>query len=474
MKYYYYLPIFLLLPLFMQAQATLVARGDKAFRDLRYVDAIDLYRNALAEDSINKATMIKLAESYYRTQQYDASLSWYHKAIQADAAVTTDTVLYRYAQLLAMSGQYPAAAGAYRQYMAKGHPDEQLNNTAQVYENNISSFYKDTLNTQSRLLNINSGYADFCPVFVRAGLAFVSDRPRAQAFKKINGWTGGEFLELFYTKDTARVKDVMLRSPELEDVLSYAPQNKIVNDDNDPQSSAGSPMVAVNRKLNYKPVENQLSSQMVMVFDNRLGGRFHLGPMAFSHNQDTAVITYNYPAKQGKNGVSRLQLQFFKATRNGWGKLPDFPYNSPDYNVGHGALHPNGKVLFFTSDMPGGLGGKDLYYCLLTDKGWAPPVNAGPLVNTAGNEMFPYVSPEGVLYFSSDRWPGLGGLDIFSVKLEGGYKAIAAPQNAGAPLNSRRNDFGVLLYDHDSRGYFSSDRRGNDDIYRFSPVSSAQ
>jgi Tol biopolymer transport system component len=107
---------------------------------------------------------------------------------------------------------------------------------------------------------------------------------------------------------------------------------------------------------------------------------------------------------------------------DGWEKLPDFPYNSQDYNVGHGVLHPNEKVLFFTSDMPG----------------------------------------------------GLAGLDIFSVKLEGGYKAIAAPQNAGAPLNSRRNDFGVLIYDHDCRGYFSSDRRGNDDIYRFSPVNSAR
>lgn len=116
------------------------------------------------------------------------------------------------------------------------------------------------------------------------------------------------------------------------------------------------------------------------------------------------------------------------------------------------------------------MGGKDIYYCLRTDSGWAPPVNAGPMVNTAGNEVFPYVSAAGVLYFSSDRWPGLGGMDIFRVELDDQYKALAAPQNLGAPVNSPRNDFGLLLYDYDNNrgGFFSSDRRGNDDIYSFS------
>ncbi|WP_188316260.1 tetratricopeptide repeat protein [Chitinophaga agrisoli] len=469
MKYCYYLLLFLvyMLPHSVQAQrSTLITKGDKAYVSLRYADAIAYYLPAISRDSSNNKVMVNLADSYYSTQQYGQALHWYKKIIQAGAA--DDLALFRCGQLLAMHGRYQEAAAQYRQYLAKGHADTLLEQTAALYETGMSSLYRDTATVTSCLLNISSGYADFSPAFHRYGMMFVSDRPYLQPFKRSNGWNGGAFLALYSIQDTARIKDVVLRTAELEQVLSYAPTD-VYNKDNNTISSNDSRVVGADPKFNYIPVDNQLSNQMVTRFDASLSGRYHVGPAAFTRQQDTLAVTYNNPGKSGKDGISRLELRFFKATRDGWKALADFPYNSPDYSVGHPAFVPGGQALFFTSDMPGGLGGKDIWYCLRTDRGWSQPRNAGPRVNTAGNEMFPYVAPSGILYFSSDRWPGLGGLDIFYVPLDDQHHPASAPQNAGAPMNSARNDFGVLLFNSGIEGYFSSDRRGNDDIYRFGP-----
>lgn len=139
----------------------------------------------------------------------------------------------------------------------------------------------------------------------------------------------------------------------------------------------------------------------------------------------------------------------------------------------HPCLSPDGRRLYFASDMPGGQGGIDLYYTELINDVWGPPVNLGPGINTRGSEVFPYLSPGGVLYFSSDGWGGMGGLDIFQAKpqLEGGWKP---PYNFGAPLNSPADDFGFSWEEEGRCGYFSSDRDGGvgkDDLYSFRNIT---
>lgn len=467
MKYYLQCLLLIVLTPCLQAQQRhLLSKGEKAFLSLKYADAIYYYEQALKKDTANFHAIANLAESYYKTQQYGPSLSWYERIAGRDTTAAGIPTL-RYAQLLAMHGRYPEAGAAYRQWLSKGKHDAQVKDMAALYESGLNALYKDSASIKISLLNISSGYADFSPAFFHAGLAFVSDRPRLRAFEKVNGWNGGDFLTIYLIKDTARIKDVTLRSPELDQVLSYAKQT-VRNNDNSLASSSDSRLVAVNRQINYVPVTNQLSAEMVTPFNGDLNKPYHEGPFAFNTRQDTLAITYNTPAKSSRDGISRLELRFFAAGHDEWKALPPFPYNNPDYSIGLPAFHPDGKVIFFTSDMPGGLGGKDIYYSLRTDSGWASPVNAGPLVNTAGDDMFPYVSREGVLYFSSDRWPGLGGLDIFKVKLDEQYKAVAAPENLGAPFNSSRNDFSILWKNNGTGGYFSSDRRGNDDIYGFS------
>lgn len=425
-----------------------IKKGEAAFADMRYADAIYHYEIAAKKEQLPPQAIQQLADACFKTQQYDKALQYYTQ-LKTPPRI-------RYGQLLAMHRRYREAAA---QYKLNEIQDDQLKATIALYEEGVKSLYKDSASCHTKLLNINSGYADFCPVSYGAGLVFVSDRPNAKVFKAVNGWTGGNFLSIYRIADTARVKDASLRNAELEQVLDYAPGNKRRGYAN-PESSNDSRPISADPKPNYKPVPNQLSAEMVTPFDSRLNQKYHEGPVAFSKNLDTIIITYN-------NKEGRLKLRSLVSHHGEWSSPVEFPYNSNSYSVGQPSLHPNGNVLFFTSDMPGGKGGKDIYYCLREGNKWGRPINAGPNVNTSGDEMFPYITATNMLYFSSDKWPGLGGLDIFSVSLDTAFAAVTTPQNAGAPMNSPRNDFGLLLEPSGMKGYFSSDRRGNDDIYLY-------
>lgn len=132
----------------------------------------------------------------------------------------------------------------------------------------------------------------------------------------------------------------------------------------------------------------------------------------------------------------------------------------------HPAVSPDGEWLYFVSDMPGGLGGLDIWRARITSLGLAGVENLGEPINTPGNEMFPTFRANGDLYFSSDGHVGMGGLDIYiaSPNDKGGYDI----EHPGYPLNSQGDDFGMTFEGVHNRGYFSSNRndgRGWDKIY---------
>lgn len=144
--------------------------------------------------------------------------------------------------------------------------------------------------------------------------------------------------------------------------------------------------------------------------------------------------------------------------------------------VGQPCASSNGRAIIFVSDLPGGQGGRDLWFSEFNkrDDSWSTPVNLGPEINTPGNEMFPSFSLNGDLYFSSDGHPGLGGLDLFIAKKQDGEEfKFEQPVNLGSPLNSMNNDYALIEYS-DKKGYFTSERKnkngGNEydaDIYSY-------
>src|SRR5690606_38389977 len=168
-----------------------------------------------------------------------------------------------------------------------------------------------------------------------------------------------------------------------------------------------------------------------------------------------------------------LELYIYRKADGAWEAEP-FAYNDVKaYSVGHAALSIDDNVLYFVSDMPGGHGGTDIWFSeRQADNSWGRPVNAGPTVNTTGDELFPSIAPDGTLYYSTDGLAGMGGLDVF--KSIGSKSQWSTPENLRYPVNSAADDFAYLVYDEDEtgyRGFLSSDRRGGkggDDIYSFS------
>ena len=205
-----------------------------------------------------------------------------------------------------------------------------------------------------------------------------------------------------------------------------------------------------------------------------INSKYHEGPAAFFKDGSKVLFTRNNvsssgSAKKSSDGIIKLKLYMGEAKKDSWGNITELPFNSDEYSTGHPALSPDEKLLFFASDMPGGFGGTDIYVTRYDGTNWSAPVNLGSTINTKGNEMFPYVDEKGNLYFSSDGLPGLGELDLFFTQLDG-VTQKGRVINLGAPINSSKDDFGIITDGLRQSGYFSSNRKrgGNDDdIYKF-------
>ena len=159
------------------------------------------------------------------------------------------------------------------------------------------------------------------------------------------------------------------------------------------------------------------------------------------------------------NDESGQRIFFATKSGNDWSNIRPFAYNRPNYTTTHPSLSPDGKRLFFVSNMPGGYGGFDIYVCEWATRGWGQPKNLGPQVNTAENELYPFVQGNGELYFSSTAHGSMGGMDIFSVREING--AWGKPQRLQEPINSTADDISYTAADADGTGgYFASNREG--------------
>ncbi len=199
-----------------------------------------------------------------------------------------------------------------------------------------------------------------------------------------------------------------------------------------------------------------------------LGGDANVGPAAMSPDGNTLLFTRNYTGgrKLGRKQSNRLGL--FTATRSGkqWTDITPFEYNNPAYNLSYPYISADGRYLFFSSDMPGGQGGFDIYMCEMRDGRWSEPVNLGPGVNSRYAEIYPFLHGSGRLYFASDRPGGKGGLDIWHSDLA--FGSWSSPGVMDEPINSEADDFAFYSGQGGLEGYFTSNRRSfSDDIYSF-------
>jgi outer membrane protein OmpA-like peptidoglycan-associated protein len=222
-------------------------------------------------------------------------------------------------------------------------------------------------------------------------------------------------------------------------------------------------------KIYYIDTTGRVDWESPKLFSKNVTTILNDGPVTFNRTKDTIYFSRNQDVSSKLSDVSnpRNKLGIYSAMLvNGqWTKVRELRINNEWYNVTTPCLSPDGKKLYFASDKPGGFGGSDLYYSVWKDDRWEDPVNLGPVINTKGNESYPFINPSGELFFSSDGLPGHGRKDIFfSIFSDSTW---LTPVCLDAPINSEFDDFGIVTDTLMNEGYFSSNRDKSIDIYHF-------
>ena len=209
-------------------------------------------------------------------------------------------------------------------------------------------------------------------------------------------------------------------------------------------------------------------------FSARINTRLHEGPVAFTNDYKRIYFTRNNikggDVQKGKNGVIRMKIFEGKKGSGDWEDIRELSFNSDNYSCIHPTLSPDNQRLYFSSNMPGGFGGYDLYVAERVGDRWGTPVNLGPEINTNVNEAFPFMHQSGTLFFASQGHGSAGGYDVFLINLKENPQPPHKVRNLGPPFNTGADDLGFSLHRDGKRGFFASSRDGGlgkDDIYRF-------
>lgn len=212
--------------------------------------------------------------------------------------------------------------------------------------------------------------------------------------------------------------------------------------------------------------------QTPVPFSEDLLSTVHEGPTAVDRTADNIFFTRNNlkkgKPKKAKDGIVKLKIYSSEKVGEKWGNIKELPFNNDEYNTAHPSVSVEGNYLYFTSDRPGGMGGMDIWRSRRIGDDWGDPENLGPLVNTEGDEIFPFIHADGTLYFASSGHSGFGGLDLYTT-LEKDQQWTEV-KNLGKPFNTEGDDFGFIIDRDKKNGYFSSSRGGGlgeDDIYSF-------
>lgn len=281
---------------------------------------------------------------------------------------------------------------------------------------------------------------------------------------------------LFGQSETYLIKKASFSTDKYDEFSPVFYKNSLIFCSNRPMTKVMNYSTEQNKgfiKINVFDSVGQGSSQAVRPFSKYLNTRLNDGPVTFNPGGDTIYYSRNIQIEGKLSELSsmRNKLGIFYAVFDGkeWTKVRELRINSEWYNVTTPWISPDGERLYFASDKPGGLGGSDLYYSQWSNDYWAEPVNLGPVINTRGNESYPFMNAAGEFFFSSDGHPGFGGKDIFFSRPAD--TTWIEPVCLDAPINSQYDDFGIFTDTLMSRGYFSSNRDKSVDIFQFSTIN---
>jgi len=400
-----------------QAQKRKTERAYAAFSAGEYYDAIDEFKDAYSKtkkaDKTSRTEIVfMIGECYRLTNDPKNAETWYKLAVKS--SYPRPEAEFWLAESLKKNGRYQNAIDELKKYKqvapsdAKADQEIRACELAQEWLRNPEAYKIDELK------DLNSKEADFSPAYARDDFGviyFTSSRDDATG-NKTHGATGQGFTDIFESRIDKKAK--WSTPVPVEGINSEAED--------------GTPFI--------------FGSYKEMYFTR---------------------------CEAGKREKKGCMIMYSKKSGDKWSEPKNIAILPDSIVAAHPALSPDGRTLYFVSDMAGGSGGKDIWMATRNSEGdgWSKPKNLGPDINTTGNELFPFVRSDGTLYFSSDGLIGMGGLDIF--------KAVPQPdgswivQNMKAPINSSADDFGITFEDGNESGIFSSTRKGkgNDELYSF-------
>jgi outer membrane protein OmpA-like peptidoglycan-associated protein len=434
------------------------------FQSLRYTAAIVNLNKVVSKDSNNVFAQDMLAYSHKMVKNYPEALKGYERLVK-QKNLKPEWALY-YAESLASNQQYESSEGWYRKYLSLVPADKRA---ALFARTNTSNFNKNLGNWSVYFLNLNTQSSEYSPVFYKNGLIFSSNRKTSTPVKRVFQWDQSPFTNLYFVPKLSDLKPV---NPDSLMLNARGQKNRsyTFNDDDTAPTSNDSKTLGT---YHTAIVRDTLGSLLVPTLElqllkGNLNTKYHEAAAAVFPDGSVIYTRNNFingRVQKSVDGINKLKL--YTASGDQLNKVIEFPHNSNDFSTGHPTLNQNGSIMIFASDRPGGFGGTDLYYTVRSGNGsWNTPVNMGKRINTEGNELFPYLDKDNTLYFASTGHAGLGGLDIFEVALKE-MIATDQPKNMGAPINSPKDDFSLIKSADGKQGYFSSNRRGNDDIYHF-------
>lgn len=415
---------------------TIRKKGDEQYLLYNYSKAVSYYQEAYKEKK-NYYLAHQIAGCYRFMNDFRFAESWFAESLTFPEHTAEDELYY--AEALRSNSKYSEARAVYAAYAKKNNVgfDEQSLWIGSC-DSALAWMKRPEPYTIVNKSELNTSGSDWGLVTVKDQLVFCSDDVNKTKVnttnpflsfdivhktvdKEVYGWTGRGYLNIFETK-------------------------------------AG-------------------DSSIHPLFHDEDKRTYHVGAPCFNETGDEVFYTVTRLVKNPKNNLIvnkpyTVKLELYSRTRSAegdWGMPVPFSFNKAlEYSVGDPYITPNGQYLYFSSDMPGGFGGTDIYYCKRNpDDTWDSPQNAGPIINTAGNERFPRFGPDDTFYFSSDGRVGMGGLDIYAAKTTD--KGFLRPVPLKYPINSPQDDF-AIYFTGENKGYLSSNREGglgDDDIYAF-------
>lgn len=392
-----------------QEKSSKEKKGDKYFFIYAYDDAINRYSQT---NDLTVSGQRNLAESYRYMNQNEKSEETYQKLISEGNAILPEDY-YNYSMLLKHKGKYTDSDVQMKKF-SDLKPNDLRAISFRENQHLFSTILNDSGDYEVKEMSINTASQDFGTAFFKGQIVYASSNASPKMIKRRDNRNNEPYFNLYVAN---------IEESELED-----------------------------RKF----------------FDKKDNGKMHDGPASFNEKGTFMAFTKNNDKDKAKENTIQLQIYTRVFENDKWSEPLAFTHNNSAYSVGHAHLSADGRTMYFVSDMPGGFGGSDIYRSVKTSTdSWGAPENLGNVINTEGDEMFPfYDESNNILHFASDGHFGLGGLDIFSSSKNGVNWGTVI--NQGAPLNTRFDDYAMIINNETKTGYFSSNREGGsgmDDIY---------